>query len=97
MSNRNEDNVAGDAIAVFGIDNSTGAVKSGPEFYRSGGRHLRGVVMSGDKDAKYVVAGNMLTSSVVVFERDVVGGGLIKVASLQLEDGFQPSSFIWLN
>jgi len=93
VSNRNDNNTAGDAITVFPL--LTPTTLGNPSYYRTGGRHIRG--MEFDSSYGYLAAGNMYSASVVVFQRNANTGSLTNLVTLDLPSGTQPTSFIWLS
>ncbi|KJA18135.1 hypothetical protein HYPSUDRAFT_70161 [Hypholoma sublateritium FD-334 SS-4] len=91
LSNRNDPSPEGDTIAVFSIS-APDSLDLVAEF-RTGLRHLRGLVFGGP-DARYVVAGGANGGGVKVFERINGGTGFALVAALDSVNA--PTAFLWL-
>ncbi|KAH8919519.1 3-carboxy-cis,cis-mucoante lactonizing enzyme [Atractiella rhizophila] len=89
VSNRNEGNPSGDAIAVFSLPPSE------PTFYRSGGQHIRGMEL--DPTGKYLAVGNMNSAEVAIFEFSKGAAEELKpTARLQFEEGIKATAFVWV-
>lgn len=91
ISNRNDPSPEGDIISVFAIE-GTDALELVTEF-RSGLKHLRGMVFGGP-DNKYLVAGGANGGGAKVFER-IDGGKSFKVVA-ELDSVEAPTGFLWL-
>ncbi|KXS16828.1 3-carboxy-cis,cis-mucoante lactonizing enzyme [Gonapodya prolifera JEL478] len=98
VSNRNDGNSGGDAIAVFPLDPpNSPELNTDPGFYRTGGLHLRGVELD-LFEQKYLLAANMLSSSLTMFERDLndAAGALKVVAKADVPKGVQVTTLLWV-
>lgn len=91
VSNRNDPSPEGDIISVFAIEGHD-SLELVTEF-RSGLKHLRGMVFGGP-DNKYLVAGGANGGGAKVFER-IDGGKSFKVVA-ELDSVEAPTAFLWL-
>jgi len=89
-SNRNDPSPEGDSIAIFCIENPNTLELVGE--FRTGLKHVRGMVFGGQDD-RWLVVGGVKGGGVKVLER-IDGGRHFKVAS-QNEDIKAPSGFLW--
>lgn len=91
-TNRDCDDTRGDAIAVFLVDPDLQVARGEPAFVFCGGKHLRGMGVSGRWVA---VTGRDAGGLLVVYERTADGRSLQEVA--RLADGLQkPVDALWM-
>jgi hypothetical protein len=95
ISNRNDPSPEGDLITIFTPITPESPKPKRVGELRTGLKHIRGVIFSGEND-KYLVVGGNNGGGVKVYER--LEGGLTfkELANLTGEGAEKPTGFIWL-
>ncbi|KAJ3073365.1 hypothetical protein HDU98_001714 [Podochytrium sp. JEL0797] len=93
LSNR-KDPESEDTVVWFPIGEDGRVEGTERGLVRTGGKGPRGFKISGD--GRWVCVVNQGSDNVVMFERDLVGGGLVRVVGVELVKGFEPTCVVWV-